>query len=60
VIPDFGWVDTDYLGIDQGLTVTMIENFRSGFIWRMMRKSPYIRRGLERAGFQGGWLATGG
>lgn len=56
VIPDFGWVDTDYLGIDQGLIVTMIENFRSGMVWHYMRKSPYIRRGLERAGFQGGWL----
>jgi hypothetical protein len=60
VLPDVGWVDTDYLGIDQGLTIAMIENFRSGLIWRVMRRSPYIRRGLERAGFQGGWLDTKG
>jgi hypothetical protein len=60
VIPDVGWVDNDYLGIDQGLTIAMIENFRSGLIWRVMRKSPYIRKGLERAGFQGGWLDTRG
>jgi hypothetical protein len=60
VVPDIGWVDTDYLGIDQGLTVAMIENFRSGLIWRIMRKNPYVRRGLERAGFQGGWLDTWG
>lgn len=50
----------DYLGIDQGLTVAMIENFRSGLIWRIMRGNPYVRRGLERAGFQGGKLDTTG
>jgi hypothetical protein len=60
VIPDVGWVDSDYLGIDEGLTITMIENFRSGLIWRIMRRSPYLRRGLNRAGFKGGWLATTG
>jgi hypothetical protein len=58
VVPEVGWVDDNYLGIDEGLTITMIENFRSGFIWRVMRRSPYLRRGLERAGFQGGWLDT--
>jgi hypothetical protein len=56
VIPDIGWVDNDYVGIDEGLTIAMIENFRSGLIWRVMRRNPYMRRGLERAGFQGGWL----
>ncbi len=51
-----GWVDTDQLGIDQGPIIAMIENHRSDLVWRYMRKSPYIRRGLERAGFTGGWL----
>jgi len=60
VVPEVGWVDNNYLGIDEGLTVTMIENFRSGLIWRIMRRSPYLRRGLERAGFRGGWLDTTG
>jgi len=55
-IPGVGWFDSNYLGIDQGLTVTMIENYRSGMIWRIMRQNPYMRRGLERAGFKGGWL----
>jgi len=50
----------DHLGIDEGLTIAMIENFRSGLIWRVMRRNPYVRRGLERAGFQGGWLDTTG
>ncbi|HSW09224.1 glucoamylase family protein [Aquabacterium sp.] len=57
VIPGFGWVDTDYLGIDQGPIVTMIANHRNGLIWQTMRKNPHLRRGLERAGFRGAWLA---
>ena len=44
-------------GIDQGPIMTMIENYRSEIIWRTMQRNPYIRRGLERAGFTGGWLA---
>jgi len=53
-----GWVADDYLGIDQGPILAMIENYRSGLIWRVMRKNAYVRRGLERAGFSGGWLQT--
>jgi hypothetical protein len=34
----------------------MIENYRSELIWSVMRSNPYLRRGLERAGFTGGWL----
>lgn len=56
VRPGFGWVDTDYLGIDQGPIVAMIENHRSGLVWATMRRNPHIRRGLARAGFTGGWL----
>jgi hypothetical protein len=52
-----GWFDTDYLGIDQGPILAMIENYRSDLVWKTMRRNPYIRRGLERAGFKGGWLA---
>jgi hypothetical protein len=51
-----GWVDSDYIGIDQGPIVAMIENHRSGMIWEAMRSHPAIRRGLQRAGFTGGWL----
>jgi hypothetical protein len=51
-----GWFDGDHLGIDSGSTIAMLENYRSELIWRVMRRSPYLRRGLERAGFKGGWL----
>ncbi|MFO0585159.1 MAG: glucoamylase family protein [Anaeromyxobacter sp.] len=51
-----GWVDTDWLAIDQGPIVAMIENYRTGLVWNTVRKSPHVRRALERAGFTGGWL----
>ena len=58
VVPGVGWVDSVQLGIDQGPIVLMIENWRSGFVWKVMRKNPYIRKGLQRAGFTGGWLTA--
>ena len=57
VDPRTGWVAGHWLGIDQGPILGGIANHRSEFIWKTMRKSPVIRRGLERAGFTGGWLA---
>jgi hypothetical protein len=53
-----GWVANDYLGIDQGPILLQAANHRNDFIWRYMRRVPAIRRGLERAGFTGGWLAN--
>ncbi|MFL6201336.1 MAG: glucoamylase family protein [Thermoanaerobaculia bacterium] len=58
VVPGVGWFDGDYLGIDQGPIVAMIENHRSGLVWETMRRNPHIVRGLKRAGFTGGWLDT--
>jgi hypothetical protein len=56
VVPGAGWFDTDYLGIDQGPILAMIENHRSGLVWKTMRRNPHIVRGLRQAGFTGGWL----
>ncbi len=56
VVRGVGWFDTDYLGIDQGPIIAMIENYRSDLVWKTMRKNPHIVRGLKRAGFTGGWL----
>jgi len=56
VDPKQGWFDVDYLGIDEGPIVAMIENHRSGLVWKTMRRNPHIIRGLQRAGFTGGWL----
>jgi hypothetical protein len=50
------WVSPWHYGLNQGPIVLMIENYRSGFLWRLMRNCPYIARGLQLAGFAGGWL----
>ncbi len=57
IVPSLGWVDSVYIGIDQGPILGMIENFRSEFVWRVMRGNPYIRNALVRSGFSGGWLS---
>jgi len=56
VVARKGWFDTDYLGIDQGPILLMIENYRTGLVWDVMKRSPYVTAGLCRAGFRGGWL----
>ena len=53
-----GWLSQGYYAIDQGPVVLMIENYRTGLIWQLMRSCPFILEGLRRAGFQGGWLAV--
>ena len=50
------WVSPGTFGLDQGILVLMIENYRSGLIWRLMRNCAYVRDGLRHAGFRGGWL----
>lgn len=50
------WVSPWHFGLNQGPIVLMIENYRSGLLWQLMRNCSYIRTGLQRAGFYGGWL----
>jgi hypothetical protein len=57
----FGWwVSPWYFGLNEGPIVLMIENHRSGMLWRLMRGCSYMKEGLRRAGFTGGWLAGDG
>jgi hypothetical protein len=51
------WLSEGWYGLDQGLLVMMIENYRSGLIWKITRECPVIRAGLKGAGFEGGWLS---
>lgn len=53
---DHGWVSPWHFGIDQGPIILMIENYRTGLLWRLMQRCPYIITGLRRAGFKNGWL----
>jgi hypothetical protein len=59
IVPDSAtgwWVTPYHFGIDQGPVVLMIENYRTGLLWNIMRRCPYLVAGLRRAGFAGGWI----
>jgi hypothetical protein len=50
------WVSEGLFGLDQGIIVLMLENHRSGMVWRLLRECRWLVDGLRRAGFDGGWL----
>ena len=52
-----GWVSPWHFGINEGPIVAMIENYKSGLVWQLMRECPYLVAGLRAAGFTGGWLS---
>jgi hypothetical protein len=45
------WYSRTYLGINQGPIVAMIENHRTGLLWKLFMGAPEVRRGLTRLGF---------
>lgn len=54
-----GWVSPSFCGINLGPSVIMIENLRSGLVWRLLRNCDPVVAGLRAAGFSGGWLTDG-
>lgn len=50
-IPASGWFASDVIGIDKGITVLMIENYRSGFVWEYFMRNESIQTGLQVLGF---------
>jgi hypothetical protein len=51
-IPGSGWFAPDVIGIDKGITVLMIENYRSGFVWEYFMRSEIVQKGFDELGFQ--------
>ena len=51
-----GWISPWRFGINQGPIVMMIGNYQSAVIWNVTKRCRYLRAGLRRAGFRGGWL----
>ena len=45
------WYPQRYLAIDQGPIVVMMENYRSGLLWRLFMSCPEVKAGLKRLGF---------
>jgi len=50
--PNTGWVAKSHLAIDQGPMIVMIENYRSGLLWKLFMKNKDIQKGLTRLGFE--------
>ncbi|NVO84063.1 glucoamylase family protein [Hymenobacter terrestris] len=46
------WYAKSYLAIDQGPIVSMIENHRTGLLWKLFMSSPDVQRGLTKLGFE--------
>lgn len=53
-----GWISPYHFGINEGPTLLMIENHRSGRVWEWMKRCAPMVRGLRAAGFTGGWLGA--
>ncbi|MEO5682825.1 MAG: glucoamylase family protein [Chitinophagaceae bacterium] len=50
------WYAKSYLAIDQGPIVAMIENQRTGLLWKLFMSCPEIQRGLKKLNFESPWL----
>jgi len=49
--PRTSWTDVDVLGIDQGITMLMVENYRTGFIWEYFMRAREAKRAMKLVGF---------
>jgi len=47
-----------HFGIDPGPVVLMVESYRTGVIWNIIRRSPCITAGLGQLGFTGRMAVT--
>jgi hypothetical protein len=51
-----GWFSDKVLAIDQGPLLLMVENYRTGLIWKFMSQSTPVRAALEKMGFRKGFF----
>lgn len=50
------WYPKKYLAIDQGPAVVMMENYRTGLLWKLFMSCPEVQQGLRKLGFESPWL----
>jgi hypothetical protein len=53
-----GWYAKSHLAIDQGPIIVMIENYRTGLMWKLFMSCPEIQDGLKKLGFESPWIAV--
>ena len=44
------WFAQEYIGIDKGIEISMLENYLNGTIWKYFMKNKYVQEGLEKLG----------
>jgi exo beta-1,2-glucooligosaccharide sophorohydrolase (non-reducing end) len=49
---DQDWFSPIYMGLNQAPIVAMVENYRTGLIWKLFMSNPEIRPMLDRIGFR--------
>ena len=47
-----GWVSPIFMGLNQAPITVMIENYRTGLIWKLFMSNPEIQPMLDRIGFK--------
>lgn len=50
----YKWTAQRYLAIDQGPEIVMLENYRSGLLWKLFMNAPEVKQGLINLGFHSG------
>ncbi len=50
----YQWSSQNYLAIDQGPQIVMLENYRTGLLWRLFMNAPEVKQGLINLGFHSG------
>ena len=41
------WFAKEYIGIDKGIEIVMIENYLNGTIWKYFMKNEYVKKAME-------------
>lgn len=54
---EHNWYAKSHLAIDQGPIICMIENYRSGLLWKLFMSSPDVKNGLNKLGIESTALA---
>lgn len=49
--PHYNWVTPRYLAIDQGTIAPMVENYRTGLLWKLFMNAAEVKPGLKKLGF---------
>ncbi len=52
----YNWYAPSHLAIDQGPIIVMLENYRTGLLWKLFMKIPDIQQGMKKLGFQSPWI----